>query len=163
MPTAAVTGFVVQFWDEIKSKIGTGGKEDIQELSPDAYSAASAVGRERGDERGHNIDKTAQELKYRELQGQPFEYRDMVATTNPKGRVYKVSEFTGQEGKVQHAVLEMMPSGKLKIELTEYGDIKVTTPQGNRVSFNKRSANIISKIIKLAFRYDVQPNSFNQY
>ena len=41
MPAAAATGFIVQFWDEIKSKLG-GNDDQIQELSPAAADAAKS-------------------------------------------------------------------------------------------------------------------------
>ena len=136
------------------------GAEHLQELSPETYDKVRDAGLERGDSKGEELAKTANELKYRDVIGKAVKYL-------PKGRFYtgggrqgkvdKIKEF-GEHVDVIIRLLDGDNMDLIKI-FKDSNDVKV---QNNLAEVDRPTANVLAKIKNLAFGVESKANDFKQ-
>jgi len=130
------------------------GAEHLQELSPETYDKVRDAGLERGDSKGEELAKTANELKYRDVIGKAVKY--LSTDGYPlEGKVDKIKEF----GEYVHVVIR----GGNKMDLIrifkDSNDVKV---QGLGTEVDRATANVLAKVKKLAFGVESKANDFKQ-
>ena len=130
------------------------GAEHLQELSPETYDKVRDAGLERGDSKGEELAKTANELKYKPVIGKEVKY----LPTDGLGREGKVDEIKEYGKHVDVLIWDGNKMGVIRI-FKDSNDVKV---QGLRTEVDRPTANVLAKVKKLAFGVESKANDFKQ-
>lgn len=132
------------------------GAEHLQELSPETYDKVGDKGLERGDKKGEELAKTANELKYRDVIGKEVKY----LPTDGLGREGKVDEIKeyANPNFVDVLIWDGNKMDVIKI-FKDSNDVKV---QGLQTEVDRPTANVLAKVKKLAFGVESHANDFKQ-
>ena len=147
------------------------GVEHLQELSPETYDSVRDAGLERGDSRGKELAKNANQLKYRPVIGKEIKFK--IINPNVDEGDIRVGTVKGirQEGEgdsfSKAVIVVEVPSiysdGPDAVEYIRISmdndDVKVG---GHKVELDRAGANIIAKVKELSFGAESNPNDFKQ-
>ena len=147
------------------------GVEHLQELSPETYDSVRDAGLERGDSRGKELAKNANQLKYRPVIGKEIKFK-LINPNVDEGNI-QVGTVKGvrQEGEgdsfskavIVVDVQSIYSNGPDALEYIrismDNNDVKVG---GHKVELDRAGANIIAKVKELSFGAESNPNDFKQ-
>ena len=143
------------------------GKQ-INELSPSTYNAITQAGKDRGDSRGASIAATAQNLKYRESNNQPYSFR-----LKGGGQVERGETMDLQIKRDNYIVTienRNHPTFEITIDIEDMKFLNAisleydnTRERSNAIEFDRKTAGNISKAVQNVLGYTFPPNLLPQF
>ncbi len=133
---------------------GGGDAEHLQELSPETYDKVRAAGLERGDSKGEELAKKANELKYRDVIGKAVKYlpTDGLGRKGNVDKIYKSDKYVD---------IHIWDGDKMDL-IRIYKDSNDVKVQGLKTEVDRPTANVLAKVKKLAFGVESKANDFKQ-